>query len=84
LIAVHNDNDDASALRPLIEIGNVAISQNRDIPPPGSFVEVEYLYAFPGGALFQPVYKGPRADKTCPDSYTLLKFKQKSEVGTED
>jgi bifunctional non-homologous end joining protein LigD len=84
LIAVHNDNDDASALRPLIEIGNVAISQNRDIPPPGSFVEVEYLYAFPGGALFQPVYKGPRADKTCPDSYTSLKFKQKSEAGTED
>jgi bifunctional non-homologous end joining protein LigD len=84
LVAVYNDNDNASALRPLIEIGNVAIPPNSDVPPQGSLIEIEYLYAFPGGALFQPVYRGLRADKTCPDSYTSLKFKQKSEAGTED
>jgi bifunctional non-homologous end joining protein LigD len=84
LVAVHNDTADASALRPLIEIGNVAIPPNRDIPPPGSLVEVEYLYAFLGGALFQPVYKGLRADKNCPDSYTSLKSKGKNEMGTDD
>jgi bifunctional non-homologous end joining protein LigD len=39
-------------------------------------VEVEYLYAFPGGSLFQPVYKGPRADKDAADAYDTLKFKQ--------
>jgi bifunctional non-homologous end joining protein LigD len=84
LVAVYNDNDNASALRPLIEIGNVAIPPNSDVPPQGSLIEIEYLYAFPGGALFQPVYRGLRADKTCPDSYTSLKFKQKSEAGPED
>jgi len=82
LVAVHNDTADASAPYSLIEIGNVSIPPNRDIPPPGSLFEVEYLYAFLGGALFQPVYKGLRADKNCPDSYTSLKFKQKSEAGT--
>jgi bifunctional non-homologous end joining protein LigD len=84
LVAVHNDTADASALRPLIEIGNVAIPPNRNIPPPGSLVEIEYLYAFLGGALFQPVYKGLRVDKNCPDSYTSLKFKQASGTGAED
>lgn len=82
LVAVHNDTADALAPYSLIEIGNVSIPPNRDIPPPGSLFEVEYLYAFLGGALFQPVYKGLRADKNCPDSYTSLKFKQKSEAGT--
>ena len=38
----------------------------------------EYLYAFPGGALFQPVYKGPRPDKHSPDAYASLKFKRAS------
>jgi bifunctional non-homologous end joining protein LigD len=83
-VAVHNDTADASAPHSLIEIGNVSIPPNRDIPPPGSLVEVEYLHAFLGGALFQPVYKGFRADKKCPDSYASLKFKQKSETGTEN
>jgi bifunctional non-homologous end joining protein LigD len=84
LVAVHKDTANPSALRPLIEIGNVAIPPNRDIPPPGSLVEVEYLYAFLGGALIQPVYKGLRADKNCADSYTSLKFKQASGTGAED
>jgi len=80
LVAVHKHTDDASALRPVIEIGNVAIPPNSDVPPQGSLIEIEYLYAFPGGALFQPVYRGLRADKDCPDCHTSLKSKQKSET----
>jgi len=38
-------------------------------------IEVEYLYAFRGGAIFQPVYKGLRPDKHFPDAYASLKFK---------
>jgi bifunctional non-homologous end joining protein LigD len=57
-------------------IGNVTIPSNYSVPSAGSFVEVEYLYAFPGGSLFQPVYKGPRADKTEADLASSLKFKQ--------
>jgi hypothetical protein len=41
----------------------------------------DYLYAFPGGALFQPVYKGPRPDKHYPDAYASLKFKPESAEG---
>ena len=82
LLAVHNDTANASALRPLIEIGNVTIAPKCSIPTPGSLVEAEYLYAFPGGSLFQPAYKGLRVDKNSPDAYTSLKFKQAS--GQED
>ena len=32
------------------------------IPPAGTIVEVRYLYAYPGGRLYQPVYLGPRDD----------------------
>lgn len=62
------------------EIGNVTIPVNYEIPEPGTRVEVEYLYAFPEGSLFQPIYKGPRPDKDKADLYNTLKFKQ----GTTD
>jgi bifunctional non-homologous end joining protein LigD len=64
----------------IVSVGNVTIPANYEIPNTGDFVEVEYLYAFPGGCLFQPVYKGPRADKDAADANNTLKFKQ----GTED
>jgi bifunctional non-homologous end joining protein LigD len=59
----------------------VTIAANQPLPPVGSLVEVEYLYAFPSGALFQPVYKGLRTDKRQADPYTSLKFKQQSGDG---
>jgi bifunctional non-homologous end joining protein LigD len=61
-------------------IGNVTITANYEIPDPNVLIEVEYLYAYPDGSLFQPVYKGPRPDKNEPDEYHTLKFKQ----GTTD
>ena len=59
-----------------ILVGNVTIPPNTDMPAPKTFVEVKYLYAHPGGSLFQPVYKGLRPDKDCADHYSTLKFKQ--------
>ncbi len=48
-------------------VGNVTIPANKAIPQPGSFVEVEYLYAYEGGSLYQPVYIGPREDSDLSD-----------------
>jgi bifunctional non-homologous end joining protein LigD len=45
-------------------VGAVTIPPNHSIPPADSIVEVRYLYAFPGGCVFQPVYLGPRDDVT--------------------
>jgi bifunctional non-homologous end joining protein LigD len=47
---------------PLIPVGNVTIPANHDVPAMGEIVEVEYLYAYKGGSLFQPVYHGKRMD----------------------
>jgi bifunctional non-homologous end joining protein LigD len=45
----------------IVSVGNVTILSNFEVPADGTFVEVEYLYAYPnGGSLYQTVYKGPR------------------------
>lgn len=57
-------------------MGNVTIPANHDIPAEGSVVEVRYLYALPGGSLYQPVYLGVRDDITPEECVTAqLKFK---------
>lgn len=43
-------------------VGNCTIPANHDIPKQGDIVEVEYLYAYRGGSLYQPIYLGPRDD----------------------
>lgn len=43
-------------------VGNVTVPPSVDIPAPGSLVDVKYLYAYPGGSLFQPAFKGLRSD----------------------
>ncbi len=45
-----------------VDLGNCTIPSNHAIPASGALVEVEYLYAFPGGSVFQPQYKGLRDD----------------------
>jgi len=42
----------------LVEIGNVTIYPNQDVPKLGEIVEVRYLYYFDKGSLFQPVLLG--------------------------
>ncbi len=58
-------------------IGKVTIPSNYEMPPVGALIEVRYLYAYPGGALYQPIYCGERDDKTEPDTIKSLKFKSK-------
>jgi bifunctional non-homologous end joining protein LigD len=43
-------------------VGNVTIPPNKDVPAVGSVIEVRYLYAYEGGSLYQPTYKGVRDD----------------------
>jgi bifunctional non-homologous end joining protein LigD len=42
----------------LVEIGNVTIYPNQNVPKLGEIVEVRYLYYFDKGSLFQPVLLG--------------------------
>jgi bifunctional non-homologous end joining protein LigD len=48
--------------QPMIPVGNVTIPPNHNIPVAGDVVEVEYLYAYKGGSIYQPVYRGKRTD----------------------
>lgn len=67
--------DDATGL--WHAMGNCTIPANFGIPDRGALVEIGYLYARKGGALFQPTYKGVRRDldaSACVISQ--LKFKQ--------
>lgn len=52
-----------SGVDQMMFVGNVTIPPNHDIPVSGDIVEVEYLYAYEGGSLFQPVYRGKRQDQ---------------------
>lgn len=45
----------------LVEVGNVTIPPNKDIPPEGALIEVRYLYAYKGGSLYQPTYLEDRS-----------------------
>lgn len=45
-----------------VGVGNCTIPANYTIPAAGEIVEVEYLYAFVGGSVYQPQYKGVRDD----------------------
>jgi len=52
--------DDATGL--WHAVGNCTIPANHSIPERGDLVEISYLYAYVGGCLYQPTYKGPRTD----------------------
>lgn len=45
-----------------VAVGNVTIPANKEIPMIGTVVEIQYLYAYEGGSLYQPIYLGPRDD----------------------
>ena len=45
-----------------IAVGNVTIPPRTQIPSAGQVVDARYLYAYPGGSLYQPVYLGLRTD----------------------
>jgi len=45
-----------------VDMGNVTIPPNKDVPSIGDIVEIKYLYAHKGGSLYQPIYLEPRDD----------------------
>lgn len=47
-----------------VEVGNVTIAVNQDIPEAGKVIEVRYLYAYKGGSLYQPTFLMVRTDIT--------------------
>jgi len=49
-------------------MGKVTIPPNKEIPTPGELVEVRYLYAYRGGAVYQPIYLGKRNDSDLTDA----------------
>lgn len=59
-----------------LDVGSVTVPPNLDIPNVGELIEVRYLYAYPGGSLFQPVLLR-RRDDLDDDAATVaqLKFK---------
>jgi bifunctional non-homologous end joining protein LigD len=62
-----------------ISVGNVSIPTNKTIPNISDLVDVKYLYAYKGGSLYQPIYKGPRTDIQPGDANTRqLKYKKES------
>ncbi|MDK9702424.1 MAG: WGR domain-containing protein [Sulfuritalea sp.] len=63
-----------------VPLGNVTIPANHEIPATGTYAEVRYLYAYPGGSLYQPTYLGPRDDKHEADPIASLKYKAEVEA----
>ena len=51
-------------------MGKVTIPPNKDIPNVGDLVEVRYLYAYRGGAVYQPTYIWKREDSDLTDATT--------------
>ena len=66
----------------MLSVGNVTIPPNHAVPVVGEVVEVDYLYAYPGGSLYQPVYRGKRPDLDF-NACTIGQLKYKPE-GRED
>lgn len=45
-----------------LDVGNCTIPPNYEMPEIDDTVEIKYLYAYRGGSIYQPQYKGVRTD----------------------
>jgi bifunctional non-homologous end joining protein LigD len=61
-----------------LDVGNVTIPVNKEIPQEGAVIEVRYLYAYKGGSLFQTTYLGERNDVD-KDECVISQLKYKAE-----
>jgi len=50
-----------------VPMGNVTIPANYPIPAIGAVCSIRYLYCYPGGSLYQPIYQGERDDESSED-----------------
>jgi bifunctional non-homologous end joining protein LigD len=46
----------------VVGVGNVSVPVSHAVPTVGTIAEIKYLYAYPGGSLYQPQYRGARTD----------------------
>lgn len=72
-LGLYDDNNN------LVNVGNCTIPPNKEIPVV-DIVEIKYLYAYPQGSLYQPIYLGERDDidrKAC--TKKQLKYKSEEE-----
>ena len=59
-----------------ISVGNVTVPASHPLPRAGDVIELRYLYAYLGGAVYQPVYLGKRGDVDASECRaSQLKFK---------
>lgn len=68
----------------VIHMGNCTVPTNYDMPKVGDLVEVEYLYLYRNGSLYQPQFKGVRSDKSTPDELSTFKLKADTYVDSPD
>jgi bifunctional non-homologous end joining protein LigD len=68
-----------------VGVGSVTVPANHPVPAAGQVVEVRYLYAYPGGALCQPVLLGRRDDVDREDCrLAQLKYRAAAEDEADD
>lgn len=60
----------------LVDVGKITVLPNFDVPKAGTLIEVQYLYRHVHGALYQPVFLGPRDDLDGPDQVKTVKVKE--------
>lgn len=78
-LKVYDKNDDS------VFVGNCTIPMNHPVPQYGDIVEIKYLYAYPGGSLYQPSYLGVRNDLHYNDcTIDQLKYKSSEEDEEEN
>jgi len=65
-----------------VNIGNATVYPNQVMPAAGEIVEIKYLYYYPGGSLYQPVFLGPRNDVDR-EECLISKLKAKQEIEAE-
>lgn len=78
-VGLYDDDDN------LINVGNVTIPPNKEVPEKDQIIEVRYLYAYKGGSIYQPVYLMVRDDidrDAC--KLSQLKYKQGTEEDEEE
>ena len=66
-----------------VAVGNVTIPANQVVPNAGQIVEVRYLYAYPGGSLYQPVCRGVRDDIPI-TACSIAQLKYRAETVNDD
>lgn len=67
----------------LVNVGNVTITPNFEVPEVNQIIEVRYLYAYKGGSIYQPTYLGVR-DDIDQDACTLNQLKYKANIEDDE